>query len=405
MDATPHQSTPLPITPPRKPAQSPGLVVFSDDWGRHPSSCQHLISQLLDRYPITWVNTIGTRAPRLSIEDLGKAAAKLIQWSRKPKPDPSQPSNLTVVNPRMYPGFRKRWQQRLNASLISNAVNRQLAQHHHPHPRIAVTTIPIVAGLIGKLQVDRWVYYCVDDFSVWPGLDGRVIDQMERDLVNRVDRVMVVSETLRQRIAQMGCESDLLTHGIDLDHWGFTQPPSAPNRAPTRLPGWWSELARPILLFWGVVDQRLDTPWCQALAKRCGSLVLLGPKQSPDPRLASTPRLFMPGPVPYTDLPALAAEADVLVMPYDDLPVTRAIQPLKFKEYLATGKPTVVRRLPATISWSDAADVVDCIDRLVEIVTQRAAHGTPPDQLQARKRLAEESWAAKAQRFEQALTT
>ena len=35
----------------RKPATASGrpasLVVFSDDWGRHPSSCQHLIRRLL----------------------------------------------------------------------------------------------------------------------------------------------------------------------------------------------------------------------------------------------------------------------------------------------------------------------------------------------------------------------
>ena len=36
------------------------FLVFADDWGRHPSSCQHLIRQLLARYPVLWVNTIGT---------------------------------------------------------------------------------------------------------------------------------------------------------------------------------------------------------------------------------------------------------------------------------------------------------------------------------------------------------
>ena len=30
------------------------LVVFSDDWGRHPSSAQHLIRQLLPRYQVDW---------------------------------------------------------------------------------------------------------------------------------------------------------------------------------------------------------------------------------------------------------------------------------------------------------------------------------------------------------------
>ena len=36
------------------------LLAFADDWGRHPSSCQHLIGQILDRREVLWVNTIRT---------------------------------------------------------------------------------------------------------------------------------------------------------------------------------------------------------------------------------------------------------------------------------------------------------------------------------------------------------
>ena len=43
------------------------LLVFADDWGRHPSSCQHLVRRLLDRHQVYWVNTIGTRTPRLNL--------------------------------------------------------------------------------------------------------------------------------------------------------------------------------------------------------------------------------------------------------------------------------------------------------------------------------------------------
>ena len=43
------------------------LLVFSDDWGRHPSSCQHLVRHLLPRRRVTWVNTIGMRPPRLDL--------------------------------------------------------------------------------------------------------------------------------------------------------------------------------------------------------------------------------------------------------------------------------------------------------------------------------------------------
>lgn len=371
------------------------LVVFSDDWGRHPSSCQHLIGHLLHRYPVLWVNTIGTRSPRLSWEDAGKAWSKLRQWVQGGQFGQKLPSNLAVINPRMYPGFSRQWQRRINAKAICAAVNRALGPRSGGEKRIAITTIAITSDLMGKLDVDYWVYYCVDDFSVWPGLHGQVLDAMERQLVAGVDQVVTVSRTLRQRIADMGRDSMLLTHGIDMGHWQA--------HSGVSLPRWWKYLSKPVLLFWGVVDQRLDYAWCRALAQRCGTLALLGPVQSPDARLAKLQQVTIPGPVPYAQLPALAEAADVLVMPYADLPVTRAIEPLKFKEYLATGKPVVVRKLPSTQAWADAADVVDTVEDLTAVVMQRIREGVPASQRQVRRSLDGEAWTDKAQQFERVL--
>ena len=49
-----------------------------------------------------------------------------------------------------------------------------------PAPPVAVTTLPIVADLIGRACRSRsWVYYCVDDFAEWPGLDGPALRRLE----------------------------------------------------------------------------------------------------------------------------------------------------------------------------------------------------------------------------------
>lgn len=394
------------------------LIVFSDDWGRHPSSCQHLVSCLLPRYPALWVNTVGTRPPKLSREDLGKIAVKLGQWltpARAATPGGhGLPQGLRVISPRMWPGFRAKWQRKLNASMVTRAVERALGPRRPGEQRIAITTLPITADLVGRLRVDRWVYYSVDDFGVWPGLDGSVMRDMEALLVKRADRLIAVSPTLQDHLAELGRESEVITHGIDLEFWSLQPRPAAqthsdPQPSPRGpLPVWCDRLTGPIILFWGLIDQRLDMHWCRALqrslrARGGGTLVLVGPQQSPDPELAALKQVVMPGAMPYDALPSLAAWADVLVMPYADLPVTRAMQPLKFKEYLGTGKPVVVRSLPATEPWADAADVVDTADLFVERVIQRMADGLPQEHAQARKRLADESWVKKAARFERVL--
>lgn len=370
------------------------LVVFSDDWARHPSSCQHLVSQLLDHTPALWVNTIGMRMPSLSIGDLKKVSNKLAQWIR-PKQEPQTlPENLRVINPQMYPGFRNTWQRKLNAKLLSSQINKHLPPSPNTQ-RIAISTIPVVADLVGKINVDRWVYYCVDDFSVWPGLDSQVMQVMEQQLVESVDEVIAVSDTLIARLSQWTQNVDLLTHGIDLTHWENPNPSQAPFWAKRKT-------GEMLFLFWGLIDERLDAQWCAKLAN-FGKLVLVGPVQSAVAELVEHPNILMPGPAAYADLPKLAQHADVLVMPYADLPVTRAMQPLKFKEYLASGKPVVARNLPSIMDWQDAADLTDNIETLITHAVERAVSGLPPFQRKARKRLQTESWEHKAQQLTQHL--
>lgn len=354
------------------------LLVFADDWGRHPSSCQHLVKQLLARRPVTWVNTIGMRPPRFNWATVTRGAEKIKSWLRpRPRETASGPVPV-VLNPKMWPSFRSRFARGLNRRLIARVV--WPVAEAMPQPPVVVTTLPLVADLVGAFPAAKWVYYCVDDFGVWPGLDGRTLQNMEVELVAKVDSVIAVSETLQAHITKLGKPSQLLTHGVDLEHF----------QSVGREPASGS-------LFWGVIDRRMDVSFLRALD---APTRLVGPQDNPDPELFKLPRVEVKPAVGYSELPALAASAGVLIMPYADLPVTRAMQPLKLKEYLATGKPVVVRKLPSTESWADCCDVCDSPESFAAAVNLRLREGVPASQLAARERLNAESWAAKAALFE-----
>jgi len=390
-----------------QPAVPTQLIVFADDWGRHPSSSQHLIKELLPQYPTLWVNTVGTRRPRLSWDDLKRGMRKL--WNVMSASDaiidhmdPDLPENLFVIEPMMYPGFRKPWQRRYNRRKLTRAIHGCFGQTFattplftknkaQPPRRVVVTTLPITADLIETLNVDRWVYYCVDDYSKWPGVDQGVMDAMERELLAKADAVVCVSETLRQRVADMGADdSKLLTHGVEQAMW---QTPAVDSK----LCPYWPGEDRAIALFWGLIDERMDRTWCLALSQ-CKSLhaVFVGPLKI-DPGILFNADSRYLGPVAHRDLPSHAAASNVLVMPYIDAPVTRAMQPLKLLEYLATMKPVVVRDLPSTRPWADCCDLASTAEQFVQLVAERVKSGTPVEQLEARKRrLPSESWTAKA---------
>lgn len=375
---------------PMQTAVPGSLLVFADDWGRHPSSCQHLVRCLLPQLPVCWVNTIGTRRPALSIETVRRATEKCRQWCGVVQDATSLPQNLQVARPLMLPWNSRLWQQRLNARWLQSQLRRVVARL--PKPVVAVTTIPVVAELVGKLDVSGWVYYCVDDFSTWPGLDQQPLAGLERRLLASVDQVIAVSEHLQARLADLGRESALVTHGVDLSHW------SRPTVAePAQLQG----LETPIVLFWGVVDRRIDIDLVQRLSSdlQAGAIVLMGPKDAPDPRLLALPRVVHLPPVSYDQLSSFAAQASVLIMPYADLPVTRAMQPLKLKEYLATGRPVVVSNLPSTRPWHDCLRLASSADEFSAAVRAVLA-GEEPAFLSSRaERLACESWQTKSATF------
>lgn len=368
-------------------------LIFSDDWGRHPSSCQYLTRQLLDRVEVTWVNTIGMRPPRWDRATFDRVIGKLNQ-AAKPKTrivdadrDDRRPR---VVSPWMWPWFKRGWDRAWNRWLLGTQLRRLLARG--PRPSIALTTIPIVADLMGQLSVDRWVYYCVDDFSQWPGLDQDTMGRMEECVIRRADTLIAASVSLQDRLHRLGRDAELCTHGVDLETWQVPGPVTF---------HWPPPIAGPTALFWGVIDRRLDTSLLSQLAAKFPelSIVLVGPTQQPDPALRSLPNVHFLPPVDIRQLSAMAQSADCLIMPYAKTPLTHAMQPLKLKEYLASGRPAVVRRLPSTAPWSEACDVIDTAEELVQAVRYRIEHGISAAQHKARQTLAAESWSHKAEDF------
>jgi glycosyltransferase involved in cell wall biosynthesis len=246
-----------------------------------------------------------------------------------------------------------------------------------------------VADLAARTPHLRWLYYCVDALDEWPGLDGATLCQMELDMLPHMDQVLVVSQVLRERMASRGIEASMLTHGVDLERWVY---PRANHTA----------ASPPQTLFWGHADERLHESICLGLAEHT-QLCFVGPKGNVAASLANHPRIRWEGAIPFERLPERAAQADVLVMPYGDNEATRNMQPLKLKEYLATGLPTVATSLPANLYWSQAMDLADSPEAFVNIVLERAAHSLPPAQVQARLALQQESWSAKAEILERAI--
>ncbi len=371
----------------------PTFIVFSEDWGEHPSSCQHLFRRIARDHRVIWVNTVGMRAPRLSWTDVRKAYRKLGKMLRGPQPAQAGAGalKLHVIQPPMLPFSSIRAVRNWNRRSVVEAVHAAASEQGIENP-IVVSAVPNACDFVGALGGRRVVYYCVDDFTQWPGLDHDIVREMDERMIARADVLIATSRKLETRLEASGKPTHLLAHGVDLDLFGT----KATNEHAC-LQG----IPAPRAGYFGLFDERHDVALIAELAARMKdvSFVFTGPATLGDPRLQAQGNIHFTGPVPYHELPSLIAGLDVLFLPYRVDSFTDSISPLKLKEYLATGKPVVATPMAEILPYRDHVSVASNVGEWEAAL--RAALCVQPDERKAAIQgvLQGESWDEKARIF------
>ncbi|MGH9905836.1 MAG: hypothetical protein ACRD8U_09685, partial [Pyrinomonadaceae bacterium] len=242
------------------------------------------------------------------------------------------------------------------------------------HP-IMVSTVPNACDYVGCLGERQVVYYCVDDFTKWPGLEHHLIDAMERELIGKANVLVVASQTLYRKLIMNKKPTHLLTHGVDISL--FAHDPPAEHEC---LEG----IARPRVGFFGLIDQRTDQGLIAGIASRMlhFSFVMTGPIATDVASLQACSNIHFTGPVAYGKLPALIKGLAVLFIPYVVNDFTDSISPLKLKEYLVTGKPVIATPMAEAISRRQYVSIASSVDEWevalsstlsVDVTTRRQA--------------------------------
>lgn len=375
----------------------PSFIVFGDDWGAHPSSVQHLFRRIARTHRTLWVNTLGLRPPRLDRRDAERVVRKL-RGMLGPRAAPSSAPSTTegldlhVVSPPMLPWMRPAPMRIANRESVRLAVGRAAERLGLREP-VVVTTVPNGVDGRGLAGSRCLVYYCVDDFTNWPGVDREAASTLERELLDRCDAVLATSQNLADTRRPRRGEATLLPHGVDLEHLARASEPSTPTLHGVRR-------GRPVLGYLGLVDARMDVDLIMGVARARPDwdVVFVGPTDTaPDPRLRGDNVRFV-GAVPYARLPEAMASFDVALLPYVRSELTRSINPLKLREYLASGKPVVATSLPEVARYAPEVRLADTVEETLSAVAEALAG--PSDRRDARAALlAGETWDDRARTF------
>ncbi|PKH06234.1 glycosyltransferase [Moritella sp. Urea-trap-13] len=338
-------------------------IVFGEDWGRHPSSTQHLMKCMATQHQVYWVNSIGLRRPRL--HDGKRILEKLKQLNNAKGNDFNQHDTqlltdaqpLGILAPVAIPWPGSHIAYVINRLLLTYQTRALLAKHKHKTkdeeigtkaPRILWLSLPTGRCVISSLEEDLVVYYAGDDFSALNGVDHKQVSVEEMALVKHADVIFAASEIIASQFPQE--KTYLLPHGVDLKHFSsnFERPSNYPD-------------ADLVVGYYGSITSWLDFELITFLAQSRPDVTFLfiGKIEIADCVIFEYNNIIHLSDMPHEQLIQYAANWQVSLIPFVDNEQIRACNPLKLREYLAIGHPILSTRYPAVTAFTNCIYVAD----------------------------------------------
>jgi len=314
------------------------MLCFSHDWSGDPLSKTHLMRLMARDNRVLWVNSIGYRTPTASRADLSRALWKLAAAA---SPLREVEPNIFLLNPLAIPAYGNPRVRAFNRQFLRWQVRRAMRRLRFKQ---AINWVfnPAASVIAGELGEEMVIYYCVDEYTAFTGVDSKALAELERGLMRRSDLVIVSADRLYQSKAPFNPHTALVRHGVDYSH--FHRALDAETVVPEEIAG----LPRPVIGFFGLIADWVDVGLMASVAERfsTGSLVALGKATTDVSSLERLPNVHLLGRKPYSGLPAYCKGFDVALMPFRVNELTLNANPLKAREYLAAGLPVVSTAIP-----------------------------------------------------------
>jgi glycosyltransferase involved in cell wall biosynthesis len=211
------------------------------------------------------------------------------------------------------------------------------------------------------------VYDCMDELSQVTGAPKALVNNEAR-LIEHADVVFTGGYNLGEKKKKQHDNVHIFGCGVEFSHFNKAADPN------TAIPPDIDFMARPILGWMGVVDERVDYAMVGEMARMRPdwSFAMVGPVVKMDPaHLPHSPNLYWLGGRDYQQLPSYVAAFDVNMMCFAINKATEFINPTKGLEYMATGKPIVSTHVKDVVNqWSDIVLLAKGADEFVKAAEQ-----------------------------------
>jgi glycosyltransferase involved in cell wall biosynthesis len=342
------------------------VVYFGNDWfAENRTSSHHIARRLGKIVPVLYIETPGSRSPQSSARDVRKLWRKLARAMAPPQKIGEQFYVATIPQ---VPFRKLPMVDRLNRWLGAFLARRAMRQIGFGR-RISWFVVPHPGPLAKQLGESLTVYYCIDDYASYPGMDRVAIQALDDDLTKKADVVFVAPRALVEAKKKLNPEVHFSPHGVDFEM--FSQS--------TELPEEVRGLRHPVIGYFGTVGEFLDFDLLASLieSRPQWTFLFVGLIAADVSRLRRYPNVIFAGPKPYEILPAWAAAFDVAIYAHQVNRQTAHSNPLKLREYLATGKPVVSVITPETATFAEVIYLADSPEAFLAAIERALREETP----------------------------
>ncbi|MHC4206519.1 MAG: glycosyltransferase, partial [Planctomycetota bacterium] len=285
------------------------------------------------------------------------------------------------------------WARSLNEAMLRCQIRRLMKKLHLSAPVVWVAC-PAACDTAIKMEKAKLVYQRTDRYEDDPNVDRDTIIGYDRKLKANSDITIYVNKLLYDEEAAECKNALFLDHGVDYEMFSTAE---IDSQKPDDI----AEINKPIAGYFGALDgHKLDTGFLEAVADQLPdmSFVFIGKPSLDCSGLSAKKNVWMLGQKAYEQIPHYGSCFDVAILPWKINKWTEAANPIKFKEYLALGKPVV--STPAFSELQLYGDIVyeaDNPKKFAECIEKAYAEDNPGLVKKRRQRVAQNSWDSKAE--------
>ncbi|MDY5015297.1 MAG: glycosyltransferase [Eubacteriales bacterium] len=372
------------------------VCLSSSNWYPYPTSKQEIMRRM-DADVLYFDPPVTLLAP---LRDPA-ARARLTAW-RQEQPQPQENIHVRALPPVLPFGNRFRFINRVNQAFLARHIRRVMRENGIGDDAVLWTYLPGHCDLIRKIPARARVYTCVDRHSGYKGqINPALVDHMEAVLAENCDAVFATAQGLYDTLVRVNPNTTLVPNGANYELFSRAQ-------QPLPVPEALADIKGPVLGFIGALQECIDYPLLRRAAQMCPdcTFVFIGRehRDAAVDEIRDLPNVRLLGLLPQSELPAYLARFDVCLNPFRSGSLSRDVSPLKFYEYLATGKPVVSTPEPVQVrEFADAVYIADGPDAFIGQI-RAALEKDTPEKRQRRIDYARAcSWDARAARFAEVL--